>query len=81
MVYDDRGHFTEPHSKRVIGLGTLNVRAYLNRSRSAEVGGMADFDPASITTYGPDRQLRRSALCRERRIHAAVQAGEAGEAL
>ena len=31
VVYDDRGHFTEPHTKRVIGLGTLNVRAYLSR--------------------------------------------------
>jgi hypothetical protein len=27
IVYDDRGHFTEPHTKLVIGLGTLNVRA------------------------------------------------------
>ena len=31
VVYDDRGHFMEPHTNRVIGLGTLNVRAYLNR--------------------------------------------------
>ena len=33
VVYDDRGHFTEPHTKRVIGLGTLNVRA-LSRAGS-----------------------------------------------
>ena len=31
VVYDDRGHFMEPHAKRVIGLGTLNVRDYLSR--------------------------------------------------
>src|SRR6516164_4017355 len=31
VVYDDRGHFVEPHTERVIGLGTLNVRDYLGR--------------------------------------------------
>jgi hypothetical protein len=25
VVYDDRGHFKEPHTNRIIGLGTLNV--------------------------------------------------------
>ena len=52
MVYDDRGHFMEPHSKRVIGLGTLNVRAYLSRVERLELEE-ADFDPASVDTYGP----------------------------
>jgi hypothetical protein len=28
VVFDDRGHFTEPHTKREIGIGTLAVRAY-----------------------------------------------------
>jgi hypothetical protein len=53
VVYDDRGHLTEPHSKRVIGLGTLNVRAYLSRVHHLKLED-ADFDPASIKTYGPD---------------------------
>ena len=29
VVYDDRGHLREPHTCRIIGLGTLNVRSYL----------------------------------------------------
>jgi hypothetical protein len=29
VVYDDRGHFVEPHTGKMIGLGTLNVRDYL----------------------------------------------------
>jgi hypothetical protein len=29
VVYDDRGHFREPHSTELIGLGTLSVRDYL----------------------------------------------------
>jgi hypothetical protein len=53
VVYDDRGHFLEPHTKRVIGLGTLNVRGYLSRVENLELEE-ADFDPASVETYGPD---------------------------
>jgi hypothetical protein len=53
VVYDDRGHFLEPHTKRVIGLGTLNVRAYLSRVDPLQLED-ADFDPASVKTYGPD---------------------------
>lgn len=30
IVYDARGHFTEPHMLRQIGCGTLEVRSYLN---------------------------------------------------
>jgi hypothetical protein len=76
VVYDDRGHFVEPHTNRLIGLGTLSVRAYLNRIDQLKLEG-ADFDPASVTEW----QLRRGALRREGRIYAAVQAGQAGEAL
>jgi hypothetical protein len=53
VVYDDRGHFTEPHIKRVIGLGTLNVRGYLSRVTQPKFEA-ADFAAASVDTYGPD---------------------------
>jgi hypothetical protein len=53
VVYDDRGHFAEPHTKCVIGLGTLNVRGYLSRVRSLKLEE-ADFNAASVKTYGPD---------------------------
>jgi Topoisomerase 6 subunit A/Spo11, Toprim domain len=52
VVYDDRGHFLEPHTNRVIGLGTLNVRGYLSRVDDLELQE-ADFDPASVKTHGP----------------------------
>jgi hypothetical protein len=29
VVYDDRGHYTEPHTGLIIGLGTVSVRDYL----------------------------------------------------
>jgi hypothetical protein len=53
VVYDDRGHFHEPHTNRVIGLGTLNVRAYLSRVVPLRLEA-AHFDPASVKTYSPD---------------------------
>ena len=52
IVYDDRGHFIEPHTGRIIGLGTLNVRDYLSHVRPLKLEE-ADFAPASIETYGP----------------------------
>jgi hypothetical protein len=69
VVYDDRGHFMEPHTKRVIGLGTLNVRTYLSRVEQSQLEE-ADFDPAAVKTYGPDG--RRGAVYGKRRIPAAV---------
>jgi hypothetical protein len=53
VVYDDRGHFMEPHTGRVIGLGTLAVRHYLGRVTRMSIQE-AGFNPAVIDTYGPD---------------------------
>jgi hypothetical protein len=59
VVYDDRGHFEEPHgvstfnpSQRNFGLGTLNVRNYLRSIGALEFKG-AGYAPAEIKTHGP----------------------------
>ena len=52
VVFDDRGHFTEPHSDHEIGLGTLNVRNYLARLREAEIND-GEFTESHISTHGP----------------------------
>ena len=53
ITYDDRGHFTEPHTGRSIGLGTISVRDYL-----ADVGGPKlaepNFASANVDPRGPD---------------------------
>ena len=53
VVFDDRGHFKEPHTKRRFGLGGIAVRKYL-----AGVGrpflSEAEFSPAGVSTHGPD---------------------------
>jgi hypothetical protein len=52
VAYDDRGHLIEPHTGRMIGLGTLNVRNYLEQTHPLQ------FQPPKlavgrIVTHGP----------------------------
>jgi hypothetical protein len=52
VVFDDRGHFREPHTKRSIGLGTLKVRQY--ESEIGEIGfSEPSFERGDISTCGP----------------------------
>jgi hypothetical protein len=53
VVYDDRGHFMEPHTKLIVGLGTLNVRKYLNRVGPLRLED-ADFVAAKVKSCGPN---------------------------
>jgi hypothetical protein len=52
ITYDDRGHFTEPHTDLSIGLGTISVREYLE-SVGAPALEEAGFEPAKVATRGP----------------------------
>lgn len=56
VVYDDRGHAVEPHTDRSVGLGTLNVRDYLNELHEP-LAIEAGFSPARIDTCGPFGQF------------------------
>jgi hypothetical protein len=53
ITYDDRGHFTEPHTGCSIGLGTISVRNYLAKIGSLEFQELK-LSPAAIATCGPD---------------------------
>jgi hypothetical protein len=46
VVFDARGHFTEPHTERVVPLGTIEVRNYLNDAGDDEAP-----DPTADTLY------------------------------
>jgi hypothetical protein len=52
VVFDDRGHFTEPHTKRTIGLGTLSVRHYLSKVSNIDFA-KPSFAQAKLETNGP----------------------------
>jgi hypothetical protein len=51
VVYDDRGTLTEPHTDRSIGLGTLEVRAYIDQ----EPAERPMFDEP-LPTAGPENR-------------------------
>jgi hypothetical protein len=53
VIYDARGHFTEPHGGETFGIGTLEVRKYLNGISSPYVVDAA-VSQAEIETSGPE---------------------------
>jgi hypothetical protein len=52
IVYDERGHFIEPHTRESIGLGTIAVRDYLRMMGEPRFADAA-FLPACVKTFGP----------------------------
>ena len=62
VVYDARGHFEEPHTKRRIGCGTIEVRNYLHAMKEPGVEP-ADFSDASVDVIGPDGGFSAVLFC------------------
>ena len=59
VVFDARGHFTEPHTGKQVPLGTLQVRNYLHEVNGHEVGEL-QFDVVGekhYPTMGPDHRF------------------------
>jgi hypothetical protein len=57
VVFDARGHFTEPHTGHVVDLGTIAVRQYLGERPIPE--GPAELDPGLMaSTTGPEHRYR-----------------------
>jgi hypothetical protein len=52
VVFDARGHFTEPHTGRVVPLGTLDVRRYLD-----DVAHVQRAEPECHAVAPPARKL------------------------
>src|SRR5258707_339435 len=52
VVWDARGHFTEPHGGESFGIGTLEVRSYLAGFNDPSVTH-AGFSQAKVETKGP----------------------------
>jgi hypothetical protein len=56
IVWDARGHFTEPHTGHEIALGTLEVRGYLGLR--AKVTEVVTVDPSILfPTHGPEHRF------------------------
>jgi DNA topoisomerase VI subunit B len=52
VLYDDRGHLIEPHTRKSIGLGTRSVRDYCRHWGQPIAFGF-ELQPPGISTYGP----------------------------
>ena len=52
VIYDARGHFSEPHDGETFGIGTLEVRNYLADFHHPKVTD-ASFSQAKVNTKGP----------------------------
>ncbi len=50
VVFDARGHFTEPHTKKTVPLGTLDVRNYL---RGITTGDNSDLSYEEVDDEYP----------------------------
>jgi hypothetical protein len=62
VVFDDRGHFTEPHTGSRIGLGTISVRDYI-RGIHRPILTEPSVSPAGITTQGPTARYGAVLFC------------------
>jgi hypothetical protein len=78
VVFDDRGHFEEPHADTAIGVGTLNVREYLARRHRPSVT-QATLATSSVETSGSEGNYG-AILHRKGRFHAVAAACPAGKA-
>jgi hypothetical protein len=58
VVFDPRGHFTEPHTGRSIGVGTVKVRNYLNEMRPPIIK-QPGFAAGKVSTRGPKGRYGR----------------------
>lgn len=58
VVFDARGHLTEPHVKRRIGIGTLEVRGYVNSwKETCEFNSAIAIDDI-VPTIGPTNRYQ-----------------------
>ncbi len=61
VVFDDRGHFSEPHTELQIGVGTLSVRNYIRRWKSQVTTESLENPDAlntALKTTGPALRYR-----------------------
>ena len=80
VVYDSRGHFSEPHGGRVIGLGTIEVREYLAELHDPKIVG-ADFSRAKVETLGPSGSFGALALVEKEGFELDARQGKDCRAL
>jgi hypothetical protein len=78
VVFDDRGAFTEPHTGRVVGLGTIAVREYLGERPPRKKP--ASLDPGLMAaTVGPRNRYRNVLFIEKEGFAALLAAAQIAE--
>ena len=78
IVWDARGHLTEPHTGRIVPLGTLEVRSYLGRRPA--LGPAAELHTSVLyPTYGPANRYKNCLYIEKEGFDALLQAAQIAE--
>jgi hypothetical protein len=77
-AYDARGHFSEPHTGRESGLGTLDVEEYLASLGSPEVAA-AGLGKAKVSTHGPQARYGGVLFIEKEGFMPLIEAAQIGE--
>ena len=73
IIWDDRGHFAEPHTAHEIGLGTLPVREYIAGFHPPEIEPARIAD-ACVATCGPEGRYHAVLFCEKEGFEPIFQA-------
>ena len=57
VIYDGRGHFTEPHTDVTVSLSTLDIRRYIGERPALRPAVAFDID-VGFPTHGPENRYR-----------------------
>jgi DNA topoisomerase VI subunit B len=78
VISDDRGHFREPHSGRVIGLGTVAVREYIETFAAPTIGSIS-VASAAVTLAGPEGRYSGLMFIEKEGFDAIIEAAAIAE--
>jgi hypothetical protein len=73
VVYDARGHFSEPHTNRTMGCGTIEVGNYLHEMTKPKITP-AGFASAGIEIIGPSGNISAVLFCEKEGFNSLFKA-------
>jgi hypothetical protein len=80
VVWDARGHISEPHTNKVIGLGGLEVRDYIDRFTSKSVDTIPLYKPEILLpTTGPIHRFSNILFIEKEGFNPLLEAAEISE--
>jgi hypothetical protein len=79
VVYDQRGHLVEPHTRRVVPLGTVQVRQYLGERPTVGPAVSLDIVGTMFPTHGPQNRYRNVLFVEKEGFDPLIEAARIAE--